>query len=1651
MADDKPKSSDAPNGWRGTAASKANSIPEYRWQSGEREVASPHASQANLKRRLKILGFGGLIAALTCLFLNELLYSRPRTPLIVLAPTDYKLPFQPLPWSQEDIDSLRELDRETIDVYSVDVGWKTKDQGLKLLDEQLKRAVRQQQRSQTIVLYLRMHSAVDGEGIPCLVPPSASPFNSDTWLPIKDILDRFRAQNVADTTRKLVVFDCSGVLSDWNQGVIFNTFNARLPDAIAALGIPNLVVLNAAGSSEIAATSSEMKHGVFGHFLKLGLSGAADAVSESGNGDRLVTVRELHRYLARHVDQWSLKNRGLHQRPQLISPESVDFEVTSVLNPRAAKRFDSASRRATNPSLLVSASEIEALWKKLEECESLDPLRFDPLAWAGVEQRLRWLEVAAESGEAYARCARQILLELQQRFSTVNPQEEQDRRDRTPLSNWVRFSNEPVLRNSSARICMLPLAQQFDTMTPAAANRLRTILATFKSAPTASNLLDVSRALADDVELSQLELTCLLQVWHRYDVTRLWQESDFLASVIELHELAEASSVPSDERVVRWIRSTIETADASRRNVEDQVFLGGEIPANELAKAKRLYLLASQIGHNVSQAYSTRDRIAHALPYVAQWLTSPSIEVSGSSSSIHQTKSLLFDLARNLNSLERNLSKPSVLLQEDLVQLPFQGLLTDIKLQQEQLTGLMSAEYERLIRSETSTASVWWNIHNLLAVPLLPPANDRMGLAPAQQRKLLKDKLNQVDRNLFESYGSPARRRAATDEDEQSVSNNSEPSKAADRGSGRMTMSEYLDEMLVKGPDHLAMSIVRREAYRTDGNEQDIPSPSSVTKHDIETIAEVQGQRFRQFMASVPEAVASDCESQVTSTEDQIFQNALSERLARTTASLGMFRLDGDPIKLRRKSDLQLLLLWHSRRMINDFLGKSSPEDASFFDLAGSNLLQLADSVGKPTSHAQLEAAATSSLLNKYKNAAEGGLTTVSDNLLVADESETIIAKIAVYQNKKTDNLFPPGRGAVYVRDLNGQQSGEIRPLFLPWDSAVNSAATATQFDIPLKDVHPGNRSTNLNAVASFRGHDYVGKLSVNSIGGVEIDYSPLNVHESRISIRGRRFRKLSVVFVLDCSNSMSQELPLERERQQVPRLQIAKLALGSMLDKLAEDEGHRVGVICFGHRIGWDVKQAGQLLRQTGYSAPIPDGIRPYDDIETILPLGRFNASFAGSVSERLASVRPWGESPLNLALIQALKQFGNDDDDSDNCIVVITDGMNYQFNAPAQSRKTTADVMAAWADHRVPIHIVGLGIAPDQALAAQNEFDDLARRTGGSYVSAQEARTLAESLAVLQRVSQFRVRGETGMQETAEIGQPIIVETDPHRRNEFEVTLGPAVERVALHGGELVELLPTRNGQTLEVAAYATGQPQFVSLVNDDKQNSATEVVVGIHRPFRRGRSVTFEISLQQRERHFLERPANVWMEIEPIGRPGQSNPPTYVFYDNNFVANTSVPVMRWTVNDWPTEAKQAKVRVWCRPNDVEPTSTISLQTATDPGLDPDVAVQGIQGVNSRVRIRENGTLQVSVVERHSTDSLGVGSIKVGFRSSVIPLHVRHRFDAVNRLATHLFEFSRQDVEILKDGEIQFTSRAAIQAGAFRTPDATIVDVTESGDVHD
>jgi Mg-chelatase subunit ChlD len=599
------------------------------------------------------------------------------------------------------------------------------------------------------------------------------------------------------------------------------------------------------------------------------------------------------------------------------------------------------------------------------------------------------------------------------------------------------------------------------------------------------------------------------------------------------------------------------------------------------------------------------------------------------------------------------------------------------------------------------------------------------------------------------------------------------------------------------------------------------------------------------------------------------------------------------------------------------------------------------------------------------------------------------------------------------------------------------------------------------------------------SFSGVRIEYEPHVYKTQSIKLSGDDPEQLSLVFILDCSHSMAAESRVQAggaASQQ--RLLLAKNSLNAMLgdiaDRNAAGDDTRVGVRFFGHRLGWSQIPAipppagwtPKLIAQSAYRGRKPEKPAPAEDVELVDPLGQFDEGAASEIAELLNSVRPHGETPLYLALLQALDDFKDENPQTRKSIIVITDGQDYQYPHPdfPPPEKITLDrLRTEWRRHRhkIPIHIMGFDIAPNQAGAAGTEFREIADFTDGSYTEIRSGRELLEHLREYLNVDGYFVNAispdaaNRSVPESIKLGTPFEVPNSV-LPGDFQVQFRDVRKPVRLEGGEAIELHVVKNGAAHDIVAqdYNARSPLRMEHLTSGA-GGESQYILRAHRPVRRLGSenvVEFPISLQRdtKASHFTPRPAETWLEITPLGEDGsgQTKPQqAYVFYDTNFEPDEPVPVLvcpaaGW--RDWP----KAKLRFWCKSRLTEPVLRIGLRDATYRTLKN---VPEVNGVQVRVETSESGGVyRVVVAEKHGSESPGVSdALRIGFQTDPYfkPIRVRHQFDSEAGIATHSFEFQAADraaIERFEGSQVVVTRASDIKDGALQISGESELEVS-------
>ncbi len=629
-------------GWRAKpAAARGVPRPAERKGRGWTQKQGADYEQAATRHGFRIATWLLLFLLLIGGFILWLVWTPLRTPLLVAVVTNYDAPIPPNAWAQEDALRLKLLDQQEVLKCSM-VPWESKELGIGQLRQQLEATAPGGPGKDLVMLYLSMPGAVDGAAEPCLIPPGASPWRSEEWLRVRDLLAQLfpkdQSSKLPAGVKKLLILDATRMGNNWGLGLLYNSFAERLKEVVQEVNIPNLAVLNSTGPGQVGWAAPELQGSVFAYFLWQGLNGAAD-VEQSGNRDKVVSLQELYQYLRAYVGQWVTENRADVQEPLLL-PSTADFPVV----------FRHSTQATSVPPLGAKDprwEQIGPLWLKHAELARKTPYRFQPLAWEEFQQKLLRLEQLAEAGKAY-----------EEEFNDARKQAESLAAglDRAALIGEVAAHSLPLAR----QFAPWPAAAELDRL-PAPWKKPPPKKPPEKAAPKPAaepvppySYLAASSAawewlLADRSHVEELpsvlQFVAAAEPGSRQDLIEvhflrmlvqhldppLWKTAtEQVHRALSTRQLAEQAAAPANLRVHYWVQPLVEQADADRRGAEDRLFVGA---AAELSQARGLwksaaegnpqgggYTPAIQRADQVGAAFQTRDRAWAEIPYLAQWM-----------------------------------------------------------------------------------------------------------------------------------------------------------------------------------------------------------------------------------------------------------------------------------------------------------------------------------------------------------------------------------------------------------------------------------------------------------------------------------------------------------------------------------------------------------------------------------------------------------------------------------------------------------------------------------------------------------------------------------------------------------------------------------------------------------------------------------------------------------------------------------------------------------------------------------------------------------------------------------------------------------------------------------------------------------------------
>ncbi len=1612
-------------GWQDAPGSLGNklALQRYRWKKG---------SVAGFLF-ISLIGIAGLV--------YTLVHREIQLPIVYLVKTDYGEAFLPNAWAVEDLESLQESlaiqGGETVKVDNIS------HENLKLNSSQpsltLKAEVlRLAKQKKVIVFYFSLHGVVNDEGQACLVFPETDPLESNHWLPISTLLDTLKnPKTVPADVLKFVIFDCNRQYHNEKIGLIENDFSSQLDRAIKDQDDPKLVVLNSTSKGQVGHSSPAIKGSIFGQFLRLGLAGHAD-IKPFGNGDKRVSLFELKRYLEHHVCDRAKQCHGENQNPWIWMRSSkedraravnaLEHSLKAITLTRSLAATDQEdllkkfhSQGQASPS--VSRTIRNDLWKTFNDLCARRADSLDPLRMGEIRNRLLWLEHAAEAGKAYSVDAIKFSIDLQKRCDSLN--QELDAASSGEYPVLARNGNrQRSLAGLRSKLHSLPLQKLLGPINRTEwdqKNEILTKLAAGDSSQKLDEILADSQAIPVKKRLTIEHFAMLSQ-----RSQRLLKQSESVGQpfpvAIQLHYLAE--TIPSDFRIQFWIEAMTREADVARRRFDDQLW-SGNTESTELELVERAYHKRSTIAEQIRDAFQLTDLVMAELPDLVRWFDFQQTINIADEAKPAQYQTAILELITTTNKLADQLDtepdSDSIKTTISLISEQYHKL----KLTYNSLRKDFDNSYKELVDKNEFESEDLQSASELLALAISPKSDNKdLGVKPFRER-------------LQALYSVQTAKR---DQEYKERQFKSILSKRIDDSNKSLV---ELDVPRRSSSYHLLTLISHAESRGENGNLSDS------NLHANSENSTVVGNRIRKILKNIPLQIAKAQDAQLDSS-DQVRQNlSHAARLARLWAPLASTKLKRDPIEDLQKLDFQQFLLFQAERFLDDFWGNGVNGESPFFESAYHDSLDAARSVYSvnPATNRKILSLEKQFLLRKH-SLKTGLKITAEDSLPNELDSQRTVQVFIETENSKTDFGLTPGVGMLCITDSQGEPLGPIVRFPIPLEVSGRDSAQRESQCFPKLNV---TGLTDMKGVATtfFRGHEFVDDLVIKNLGGTAVEPQIPLRRTARVRLGGNQRQRASVVFVLDCSASMQTKTPFESPEERVSRMDIAKAALNQMLNTLAARGDARVGVLLYGHRVGWSTKQPNQFMIQPAEAGAIPAGLKPYEDVETILPLGRFDNLTATKIAQRLENVKPWGETPLYLSLQQALLEFKDDAADVQKSIVVITDGVNYQFNPRPEMAKTVQDVLNANVARRIPIYLVGFDIQAREAQQAEREFSRLARETGGQYLPVSEAASLADTLEGILKRRSYSAISATGVVSKDFLGNSIPLEWSSNTPQDYTITVDALSERIELTGGEAVELMISKDGKSMISADYEVKAPTFYPLL-DGSQTGESGVRVGVHLPVHEGTAVTFDLSLQQVEQRFLRRPNEVWIEITPIfSGKTNTNGVRYIFYDAEFVPQTSVPVLRTVAKAWPKQAQRAKIEFWCKWSVTEPSLLIPFSQLPDPNQ-PSThrnTVDDIPGFEYRVREKRESPGEVTFLETYS--SKGETLVKVDTIGPIAPLRTKHQFDEANSMATHSFFF-----ENLPDGlrqslnAIRVVSRRRMLDGAWHVEEGMIVDVPSQSD---
>ena len=1637
-----PESS-KPGSWRPSSGPTAGpqSVPraslEESWKNAPGTLSARGYAWLVLRRLALTAILIGLVAVLLWLLLS--LY-RP-VPVVACFAGIYEAPLLPIPLVHEDaalLDGLSRSDDSLFRSRSISLADTSAElvtaNAEAIVDTLAARVAKLKPGGpdkDAVIVWVSMLGGIDTEGRACLIPPGISlaevSLADGRAITVERLLLSLRRQ-IADRASLLVVLDaCHGRLQ-WPVGLLDGSFAAAVETAVTAADLPRTWVLLPAASGQSSQASLLEGGSVFTRFFAAGLRGAADAAAP-GNRDGVVDLGELASYLGNAVDRWSASRHGARQTPLLIPAveQGRSVRLANVQTWEAEREL--ADRLAAYRSVLAPVegdSWLRDRWRTAAALSSYG-MNERPHSWQHYLQLLVRAEALVRAGPGYA-------VERRRTETRIERLELELTADHLPNAEYLPALRMPWLARAKVAPPMSgPLAawrQGFinrvtkpkpkpDPPQAAAATALEWnrraniawdwLMDTIRAGNTVDRELlgrwldNLGRPPASvPAEPPQIVAARTL---YASGPDASWQAAPRLPGLI-LDAIARSRTTrfTADVRCDRFIGALAPQADSdrNRRLAGDLFFLGdpAELPrAETLARgAIERSQQAAVAAETLSDVFSAADRMLDELPWLAAWWSAE--VVANEISTLSQNDGL------STQTVPRDFDWPalieaSVTLESTIAELDTDAMrdrdnpaakLDDLRVRRgiveaalQPLRDAFQVTVDKLQSSAPDSADTLGRIRRLLHTPLVHgDARMRLLTRAAELERRFAD--------VKSPDGTALERRPVPD-----------PSV--------ITSAWTSWRGLVVNPVVPVLTAQSAGVPARPGRPEEVTAALAGQVADV-AAAIANAEREQPGTPLTAKAGGDDLDLGITQREDLVTRNLAAVTCTRP----GLTR----PAYLRLK-----FLNWHDRMVAaaNDALDDFWHGDFDR-DHDGSGVTRspwcftaakvLIDKAAELIEYAQLDHGATkrSEVLARLATLTAGGSTRDAAFGTVRLEPRTM----PVVRTERGDlpmntatlaprEGVPPGIAATWfaeseqgrplrVAEIDAGGPRERLPLEVAESRRETKLAWRIDYDAVTNLTDEGRPSDGvqvLDMVTWFRGHRLVVAAPLATATSVRVmEWEQQPPGSPRVTVRGDITRNQTVAVVFDCSGSMGQRLPDGRTR-----LEAGRTAVYEVLEEIARDGGWAASLWLYGHRTKWTRDRRGRYAaeltdagkRDRDKKTAGGDGsysLIPGNDVEQVMDLQPLVPLQVVRMRGLLDVVTPGGETPLYLAIDEALRGDFPPLNPGPGHVLVVTDGANDQSGGRITS---SADVLRTLARlnlrrqprDRVRIDVIGFDLLAgvfDRELRLQ-DLQSLAADSGGVYHDATDPRKLSVALRASLQSSRWHVEGGQAPRESSTLGAAVTLPAPIEGTTDtYDVVLEAGAvsprRRVSVKGDEGLELFVAGRGRELQFRRYDGGTEQGIrdtSGVIPDPLSPDRTWFVAAHLARREGQAVTFPISVQNGVADgFSPRPVELWAVVQPLGPAGPVGL-TYTFFDLDFQRGRPVPVLDLRARDWPPGADAAEIKAWFR---FEPAETEVAIPVTEflPAIERQIPLKNLPGSSLLVLVKpidSPTSLKLTVIEEH------------------------------------------------------------------------------------